>query len=284
MGTGNTGVVLPTSFDPLLQSAIKDYGEASQFVRTLRTSSGEGLKVADADPSSLFFSVLDEGDATTPVNIPTSGKTVNTDTLTFATTVQNQLLQDAYFDLNGFISETFGQVYAQTIAKFITLGNSSNFDSLTASAVTKVTSAGSPTFENLVDLYASIDYSQLNNGAKFLMSQQVWASLMKLKDGDGRYILTPNAQGVPYSSLFGIDIVRSAFSPNTTTVGNKAIILANPKAYTWRQVGNLSIIRLDQIGALSLQTTFLGVARGAGYHRIQSSNPSAVALAIGAAS
>jgi len=283
MGSENTTAVIPSSFDPLLQIAVKSSGGIANFVNVLNTSSGDPLKVADADASSLFFTNLTEGSATTPVNVPTSGKSVGASTYTFATVVQNQLLQDSYFDLNAFISNVFGKVYAQTLAKHITLGDGANFDSLLSSAVSKVTTAGAVTFENLIDLVGSLDDSQ-ENGAKFILSRKVWASLMKVKDGDGRYVLQADANGTPYNSILGFDIVRSPFSPDDSTVGNRAVVLANPQNYTLRRVGGLGIIRLSEIGALSLQTTFMGVYRAAGYTRVQTSNPSAVALTIGAAS
>ena len=86
------------------------------------------------------------------------------------------------------------------------------------------------------------------------------------------------------SYLAGVVRVSPAFSAcrshclssaiHHSTTGHKPLILTNAKkAYENRRVGSgLAIARLNEVGALSLQTTFLATIRGGGYQRVLASS------------
>ena len=109
---------------------------------------------------------------------------------------------------------------------------------------------------------------------------------IKIVDLEGRPVLQTTSiveggGGPRFQTLFGLPVTLSQFSDPLTT-GHKPVILTNAKkAYQNRQVGSLSIQRLNEVGALSLQTTFLATIRGGGYQRVLTSAPTAVALTVG---
>lgn len=285
--TSGAGVLIPIGMDDQINYAVKAYGEVASAVRTYTTDTGEGLRLSDADPTAQFMSVAIPGTPITPQDTPLDGRTVYTDYLAVATTVNNDVLTDSNFSIEDFVANTFGQIYGQTLAKFIMQGNSSNFDSLTSAAVSAATTTGTTiSYNNLVDVYAALDPAH-ENGATWLCSKSVWSQLLKIVDGEGRPVLqntsfVPGGGGPRFASLFGLPITLSQFSDPLTT-GHKPLILTNAKkAYENRRVGGgLAIQRLNEVGALSLQTTFLATIRGGGYQRVLASSPTAVALTIG---
>jgi HK97 family phage major capsid protein len=285
--TSGGGVLVPTSMDDLINYAVIGSGEVANSVQTIFTDTGEGRRLVDADATAQFMQIAVPGTPITLADTPLDARTVYTDFLAAAVTIDDDILQDSHFDISNFVETTIGQIYAQTLAKAIMQGNGSNYDSLTAAAVSAATTTGTTiSYDNIVDVYAALPPAA-ENGAEWLVNKSVWSQLLKLVDGEGRPLLqttsvVPGGGGPRFQALFGLPVTLSTYS-DPLTAGKKPLILTNVrKAYQLRRVGQgLSIQRLNEIGALSLQTTFVVTARGGGYQRVLSSAPTAVALTIG---
>lgn len=267
-------VLVPTGFDPILHNALKNYGQIVGAVGQLTTSSGGPIQVATANDTTKGMTVIGEATAVSENDPAFAGFTSNTDTLTSGVVkISNQLLQDAEFDLDSWIQNTFGTRYYRGLAQMIAQGNSSNIAALSATLGATTATAGVIVYEDLVNLYGSLDAAYAQN-ASFVMTSTTRANLMGLISTTGQPILqTDPVSSQPFSSLFGRPIVISEYQ-QPIAAGDAPILFGDLKeAYVLRQAGGFAIKRLDQLFALTNETGYVLFARAGGYNVDSGTHP-----------
>jgi HK97 family phage major capsid protein len=144
-------------------------------------------------------------------------------------------------------------------------GNSSNIAELAATLVATSASPTAIVYEDLVNLYGSLDAAYVQN-ASWVMTSTTCAALMGLISTTGQPILQTDIAGNPFNAIFGRPIVISEFQQSIAAT-NAAILLGDLKeGYVLRQAGGFAIKRLVELYAATNETGYILYARAGGYN------------------
>lgn len=267
----NGGLLVPQTFDDLLHTAQKSYGQIASIVRTKVTDTGATIKVGGADDTSNVLTVIGEDVAVTETDPAINGLISSTDVCTTGVIkVSFAELEDSAFDLDAFIRDSFGARYWRGVSNMIVNGSSTgNVASLLTGVTNTVTSAAPTTFAwaDFVNLLAAVDPAYYAN-SKFAFNSTTRAAILGIVDSNNRPILNINA-----GSIAGVDVLLGQPTalvqqlPNAASAASGTILHGDfSSAYTFRQVRNdLSILRLNERFADQGMVGFIGYARVGGY-------------------
>lgn len=266
-------VLVPTGFDPTFHTALKSYGQLVDAVYTLNTGGGGPIDVATENDTSQGLTLISEATPVTENDPTVAGFQSFTDTATSGlVSISNQLLQDSQFDLDSWIQNKLAGRYYRGFANWISLGNGSNVTALGSTLGATSTSPTAVVYNDLVNLYGSLDNLYVQN-ASWVMSSQTRASLMGLISTTGQPILQADVNGNPFSAIFGRPIVIDESRPAIAAT-NKAILFGDLKSgYTARNAGDFGIKRLSELLALKNETGFVLFCRVGGYNTDAGTHP-----------
>ena len=259
-------VLVPTGFDPILHTALKNYGQIVDAVGQLSTSSGGPVQVATANDTTQGMTVIGQAVAVSENDPALAGFTSNTDTLTSGVVrISAQLLQDSEFDLDSWIQTTFGTRYYRGLSQMIAQGNSSNIAALGATLGATSASSTAIGYEDLVNLFGSCDASYANS-ASWTMTSSTRAALMGIISTTGQPVLQTDVAGNPFNAIFGRPIVISEYQ-ESIAAGNSPILFGDLKSgYVLRQAGGFAIKRLTELYAATNEIGYILYARAGGYN------------------
>ena len=224
---GNGGVTVPLSVHSEIIRKLEEQSPVFAATRKFTSITGN-LKVArenEADDEGFIGETLDA------TKIRPSLKTV---TLTqkrvgAATQLTNQLINDAGVDIVGYTNERLSRSVGKAIERGILLGaKASEEDDQTFRPLTKdaeivakeieLDGAGA-TVDELLTIYSAINPGYLD-GSMWIVSRQVFNSILKLKDGDGTYLVFRDlVKGKPGYTLFGCPVhVSGVLTDNETEI------------------------------------------------------------------
>ena len=266
-------VLVPTGFDPTFHAALKSYGQLVDAVYTLNTGGGGPIDVATENDTANGLTLISEATAVTELDPTVAGFQSLTDTATSGlVSISNQLLQDSQFDLDSWIQSKLAGRYYRGLANWISLGNGSNVQALGSTLGATSTAPGSVNYTDLAALFGSLDNLYVQN-ASWVMSSATRANLMGIISTTGQPILQADANGKPFSAIFGRPIVIDESRPAIAAT-NKAILFGDLKAgYTARQAGSYGIKRLNELLALKNETGFVLFCRVGGYNTDAGTHP-----------
>lgn len=276
--------LIPQEFYTTLIEARKFAGGILSVVNQKQTANnGAPMKFGLVNDTSNVLTTMTEGTSLTDTDPSFSGFLVSTDTVATLVKASIQELQDSYFNLDAWLKSAFGVRYARGIDGYIVNGNSSNVASLKSGATLGATAAAAtgPVYDDFVACYGALDYAYVAN-AKWGMTPQTRASIMGLKDNYGRplFIVSPNSGTL--DQILGQAVVLTpnldqAYDNVSTTATKTGILFGDFEAgYTFRTDGPISIQRLDERFADSLEVGFIahsrigGAVTDAGTHPILS--------------
>ena len=98
---------------------------------------------------------------------------------------------------------------------------------------------------------------QYRMSCDWIFHRDVVAQIMKLKDGNGNYLLTPSNNTPGVDNLFNRPIHESEYSPNTFTTGQYVGILGNFQHYMIVDALSMEMQRLDELYAGSAEVGFI---------------------------
>lgn len=226
---GNGGITVPLNVH---NEIIRELTEASPvFAAARKFGSVTGqLKVArevGVDDTGFIGEAVDAS----KIKPTLKSVTLNQKRVGAAIQLTNQLLNDSGVDLVGYSTDRLSRSLARTIERAILVGAKSGE---TASDVFRPIIGDSevahidlvaetPTVDELIDIYGSLNPGYLN-GAMFVVSRKVFNAMLKLKDGDGSFlILRDQVNGQPGYRLFGVPVYVSDF----LTGQEKQIVFGN---------------------------------------------------------
>jgi HK97 family phage major capsid protein len=137
--------------------------------------------------------------------------------------VTQKLLEDASWPVDTWLGRKIGEIFSRTEATAFVTGNgvkrprgfttyaSGTFSAGGSGKIEQVAAAtaGAVGWDDLINLMGALkDFYA--NGAVWLMKRATVTSLMLLKDGQGRYIWSPNQQAGKPSVLLGSDVYQAA--------------------------------------------------------------------------
>jgi HK97 family phage major capsid protein len=273
--TGGSQLVAP-AFYPVLTEAQKAWGGLVNIVNQRATDTGASMKVGFVNDVANGLQLWNEDTAATETDPTLSGSTSNTDLYnTGVILVTIEELQDSFFDIDGFVRNSFGQRMYRGLAKWLSQGNGSNYTGLWANVPSGATSTAPATvgYADISALYSSIDPAYLQN-ASWLMSSASRGAMLSATDTLGRPLFVPSPSADVFDTLLGRPVVLDQYAP-AIAAGNTAIAFGDFKAaQTLRTVGQFTIARdpytyLVSKGAVA----FIGYSRGGSFMTNAGTNP-----------
>lgn len=265
VGTPSSGGYLTSSDQFIgLDQALKFYGGARQFGRVVRTSDG----------APKHFATEDETGATAEQH--TENNTVNNTSVTFGTVtlssvtydsgvypVSIELLTDAEMNIGQLLQENLATRIGRKENTSLTLGTGGVSGGIVTGASLGVTgaSATAATFNNLVDLYFSVDkaYRDLPS-CQWMMNDATLANVVKLTDTVGHPIWGPGLNGAPGQSIMGKNVVVNNDVAAMTSAA-KSILFGAGEKYIIRDINDVIVKVLNERFADSLAVGFIAFHR-----------------------
>jgi HK97 family phage major capsid protein len=270
-GATSGGYVIPQAYYPTLIEAQKAWGELTTIVNSIKTEHGEPMKIALDNDTANSLSVLGEGSAASDADPSLDGKILSTDWLTTGVVkISMPLLADASFDVENWLKNVFGKRYYRGLAALITAGSSTesvtnNIASIVSGAHAAVTSASATAiaYNEITALYAALDPAYIPTSS-FVMNSTTRGLLLGVVDEMGRPLYVPSPNANAFDMLLGRPVVMNQAQDNVAA--SKAALMFGDfkEGYLLREVGDMSILRLNERYADSGQVGFIGFARAGG--------------------
>lgn len=209
---GNGGLTVPTS---VYNQVIQMLGEDSPvFEKAEKFGSVTGnLKIAREDDVSDegFIGELQDASKLVPKmkSVTLTNKRVGA-----AIQLTKALIQDSGVNIVSYAQKRLARSTAKAIERGILVGDKDADNSFSpiigdASVLKQERAAAGVTVEDLLDIYGKLNPSYLT-GSMWVVSREVFNVIMKLKDGDGTYLIFRGiVEGKPGYSLFGAPVYVS---------------------------------------------------------------------------
>lgn len=209
---GNGGITIPTGIYNGIIEQLHEKSPIFAAVRKFGSVTGN-LKIAREDGTD------DEGFIGETLDATKIKPTLKTVTLTqkrvgAAIQLTNQLIMDSGVDIVGYSNGRLATSVANAIERGILTGAKlgeeaeQTFRPIIGDKDVKVINLAAKeiVLEEVLDIYASINPGYLD-GAMFIVSRAVFNTLLKMKDGDGTYLVFRDlVNGKPGYSLFGVPV------------------------------------------------------------------------------
>lgn len=269
-GTGNTGAyTVPQDFRDKLDIALKYYGGMMDSATIMQTDTGATLPMPSFNYTSVLATIVGENtagsaDTSTPFGVANLGAyTYRSPILP----VSYEFLQDSAFG-DQFIIDALSQSIGRAVNAHFTTGTGTGQPrGVTIDAVLgKAGTTGQTTtviFDDLIDLVHSIDPAYRANGCRFQMHDSSLKVVRKLKDSQNRPIFLPGYDGLAGAmadTLLGYNITVNQ-DLATMAANAKSILFGRFDKYIIRRVKDVTILRLTERYADSLQVGFILFAR-----------------------
>lgn len=177
-------------------SILKDVVQFSPLrsLVTVRPTSRVAIGIPRRTQTAAAQWVSEMGDRNETQNPAFGLETLNTHEMYAMTKITHAELEDAAFDMQGFMQAEFAEQFGVTEGAAFCVGTGQGQPEgvLVRSDVGFITSGstGAITPDNLIDLYFELK-EQYTNTATFAMSRSTLKTVRKFKDGDGNYLWTP---------------------------------------------------------------------------------------------
>lgn len=257
-GTGSAGgYLVPEGFRNRITSRRASFGGIARVAEVITTETGAPLPwPTNDDTSNTGEIVAENATGAAGADLAFGQKTLGA--FKFASfgagnaplKVSVEMLQDAAFDVQGFISRKLADRIGrkESLAFAMGLGHLNNEpEGLIAGGAYAVTlnQSATVTYESLLDLVHSVDPAYRDN-AKFVMNDTTLKLVRKMTDENGRPLWLPEAQAgmttLPGGSLLGYEVVVDQGVPSTGA-GNKIIAFGDiEQAFVIRRVRDIVLV------------------------------------------
>ena len=254
--TPSSNTVGQSFYDQVFQIATL-VGPMLQTSEVFNTASGEALVLPTVTAISSSGSVAAGG--TVAESNPTfSSITLNAYKYGAICNIANELVNDAGFNLTGYIAQQLGEslgVQTNTVLTNTLVGAA-------GSVVTGGTGvSGVATYENLIDLvYGIADGARVLPNLGFMMAKSGIAAARKLKDGAGNYIWTNSAVPGQPATLLGYNVFENPAIPATGT-GAKSVLFGYLPAFKARVAGGVQVATSTDFAFNTDVTAYRGLIR-----------------------
>ena len=257
------GYFVPTGFVDRVEQATKFFAPLLEdgVFNVLRTGTGQALPFPVSDDTAEECTIVGEG-----ADVNESDVAANHVILAAYKTTSGvvkasiELLQDSSIDIEGWLAERFGERYGRGYENFLTNGTGTTqptglLTALSLNGVTPVVASGSSEnsggtetgansvgYKDLVNLEHSVDPSYRRN-AKFMLNDNVLASIKKILDKFGRPLWTPGVSSGDPATILGYQYVINQAMP-VLAPSATSVVFGDLKKFTVRRVLDMSMIRL----------------------------------------
>jgi HK97 family phage major capsid protein len=262
------GYLIPREFAGRIEQFLKDYGGMLEVGEILTTGTGAGFDLPTSDDTANKGYIVGENADVTGGSTDLAFGQVSISAFNYTSgfiKIPYTLLEDSFFDLNGFAAEAIATRINRALNTHLTTGDGS---AKPAGIVPAVVAAGSNiaagasaiTFDNLIDLQHAVNSAYRKNGG-WMFSDQTLKVLRKIKDNDGRYIWQPAdvRTGSP-ATLLGAKFTIND-DMETVATGKTSVLWGDLSKYVIRRVNGSRIKRLEERFAELDQIALLGFMR-----------------------
>ena len=255
------GYLVPEEFEKDIVRGIDETNIIRSIAKVITTANDRKVPIAVGHSVATWTA---ENAAYTESN-PTFGqKQIDAFKLTDLVRVSIELLQDAAFDIEGYIIKEFSYAFGVAEEQAFCVGTGVNQPTgiFTADGGEIGVTAGSATavtIDDVINLVYSLKAPYRKN-AKFLMNEATVSLIRKLKDGNGNYLWQPSVQAGQPDKILGYDVFTTPFAP-TIAGGALAIAFGDFSNYWIGDRGGRTVQRLNELYATNGQVGYVATER-----------------------
>ena len=255
------GYLVPEEFEKDIVRGIDETNIIRSIAKVITTANDRKIPIAVGHSVATWTA---ENAAYTESN-PTFGqKQIDAFKLTDLVRVSIELLQDAAFDIEGYIIKEFSYAFGVAEEQAFCVGTGVNQPTgiFTADGGEIGVTAGSATavtIDDVINLVYSLKAPYRKN-AKFLMNEATVSLIRKLKDGNGNYLWQPSVQAGQPDKILGYDVFTTPFAP-TIAGGALAIAFGDFSNYWIGDRGGRTVQRLNELYATNGQVGYVATER-----------------------
>ncbi|QGN96939.1 phage major capsid protein, HK97 family (plasmid) [Piscirickettsia salmonis] len=246
-GTDNKGgYLVPTKLQTTLIEALEEQTVMRQMCRIIQTDSTTELPMADSYGAATWT-----GDTF-------KKKSIKAYKLSRMLKISDELLADSAINIGAHIAYSFGRSFGEAQEKaFLTGDGTGKPNGLLNVAPIGVTAAAptSITLDDILDLRSSVK-AAYRRKASYLMHDSTYGSLLKMKDGNGQYIIQPDFKSGEGDLLRGKRVNTSDFM-DTLAAGKCAALFGDFSNFIIADRGGISLRRLNELYAETGEVGYL---------------------------
>ena len=259
------GFTVPDEFHRQLIQGLEENNIFRQMAHVIRTSSGT-RKIPVAN-DTLEASWIDEGEEIPEGTTKFKQTTLSAYKMGKMIRVSNELLNDSFFDIAGYIADRFGKAMGRAEEKAFIVGTGekqptgilSNIEGASAEPGATAGSETKVTFDDIFKLYYSLK-SPYRSKAAFLCNEELLLQLMMLKDGNGNYVWKASLDIGKPDTLLGRPIYTSGYMPGVAS-GQKVMTFGDYSYYWVADRASRTFRRLNELFAATDQVGFMTTQR-----------------------
>lgn len=249
-GTGSSGgYLVPEGFRTKITEVIKSFGGVMNDAEPLTTETGNPLPWPTNDDTA------NEAVVTAENTVPASGAdlvfgTVQLSAFEYtasgtggnALAVPLALIQDAAFDIEGYVAKKLGVRLARKMARDAVTGTGSGQAQGILQGITGAEISSALSYANLVDLVMSLDEAYWP-GAKWYFNRSSFGSILKLTDDADQLIFktgTPMLNNANSTQVSGALQIGAVLAPVVLDATFEDITLTNGADNNWGVFGNIT--------------------------------------------
>lgn len=247
--------VTPDTFVATLLESLEEASDLVARVRKISTSSGEQMDWPRrvSKTGNTFQKIAEAG----TYQSTTDGSFALATLLAFKfgaiAEITEEALSDPALNVGSIVAQDMGEDLAESLAAAIwgskTTASTDLSETLLYNVVNTapLAAAGTPTFDELIDLQHSI-IAKYRRNATFYMNDLTARDVRKIKDLDDNYIWQPATVAGQPDLLLGKAVSTDPVLP-TTALNEAPVVFGDVRrAYTLRNVRNIGITRSDEYG------------------------------------
>ncbi len=256
VGTNSEGgYIVPEEFETALIAKMQDVNPIRQWCNVITTSSDRNIPIESTLGTASWTAeeaAASESDAAFGQVILSAHK------LTTLVKVSEELIEDSFFDLPGYLANNFGSRFALAEeAAFVNGDGSGKPTGIVGGASDSgITFAGAAaiTGDELIDVQHGLTRPYRSN-AVWLVEDATLKLIRKLKNSDGDYLWQAGLTAGAPDTLLGRPIYSSTGMPAATT-GLKSVVFGDLSGYTIADRSNRTLQRLNELYAVNGQVGF----------------------------
>lgn len=273
-GTGSEGgYTVQSEVAKQLVESLKDYSAMRRVATVLPTAKGNPLSFPTSDGTSETGELIAENTTATAAD-PTFG-TAAVNAYKFSSkivAVPIELLQDAEVDIEAFVNRRLAERIGRATNAYLTTGTGSAqpFGVIARAATGKTGTTGQTTsviFDDLVDLVHSVDAAYRLLPCSWMMNDNSFGKVRKLKDSQSRPVFIPGWDGLGKAMPDQILGYPVAVNPDVANMAAnaKSIAFGAFGKYLIRDAMAVSVFRFADSAYIKLgQVAFLAWHRSGG--------------------
>lgn len=255
------GYLVPEEFEHDIVTGLDDANVIRSIAKVIITHNDRKIPVAVGHSVATW---TPENGAYTEKN-PTFGqKQIDAHKLTDLIRVSVELLQDAAFPLEQYISNEFVRAFGAAEEEAFCVGTGSGQPTgiftanggqvgITAAANNAITA------DELINLVYALK-SPYRRNAAFLMNDATISAIRKLKDGNGVYLWQPSLQGGEPDKLLGYNLYTTPYAP-TMAAGAYTVAFGDFQNYWIGDRAGRTVQRLNELYATNGQIGYVATER-----------------------